>query len=871
MSSLEQQLPTTPAIVLVMIVRNESSRIMRCLSSLIDTIHGAVIIDTGSTDDTIKQVLSFFEVMDNTPLVLEQQPWKNFGHNRNEAMRRAEEFVRTSDSMRMRSSVYFLLLDADMELDGAIDPSLFTDDAYCILQKQADFTVPGLRLLRHMAPSTGRFWKCFGVTHEAWRLVNSLDETDADRAAETVAQPRTILLEGVCILDHEDGGHKTLKFVRDIDLLEDYLEFEQPNDSRAMLFLGMTYANLGMQMHAKEQEQKKQLEQIDIELRKVAPLREERLPKSDKVVREWRSPLDPRGGNRMRMEVPEAIWERARRTAEGEGDESALDSAEPIPASKLPGFVPENYARDVVHEYTEEEFIRLFGVDAARQTPELEQVKALMDGIASSQQPPATTTPSAAASVSEQEQQNADTSMVEETATATATGQQQEQEQPSDNSFSFAASIQECAACIDPSGSAESKALPNLPLFLSPLNAVNEVAESDKKAGATPEQGGQQNDDKEDKADTEDKEDKDEKKLKIFAKYLASKTSSQIFGKSLQWLTARVEYGKIEKDPNNEEVWYAKLLQGRVNLLMERAEKATMLLLEAYNMRPHRNESIVTLSKLFRERQMFEVASHFAALARKHTDTGLDTLFIENNAYLIDPWLESVLCTVGATSQVDTVRVQYMEYLLRRPVMQSHAIDTEARLANIADFANSIAPALPCHIERLPAGASNSGSNEEDFAITTVWPSITSYFDGELVSNIPTLANCYLRDWFLWPDCQRSADGSQAWLVLTKNDCVRFIDVLIFQQFHQVSAGSSSSSSSSSSSLRSKPNMCVVRRMSLPYKLPNKGTDLTTTFVVHESSGSPAALYLLRADAETHYQVVMEQLCFDDCGTTNNP
>lgn len=826
-----------PAIVLLMIVRNEEQRITRCLSSLVDTIHGAVIIDTGSTDGTMQQVTAFFEAMGSMPLLLEQHTWKNFGHNRNLAIRRAEEFVRQSEHFRRRRDVYFLLLDADMELDGTIDAALFNDDAYCILQKQRDFTVPGLRLIRCFKAVSNKHWKCFGVTHEAWQVVNSLDVSDPDPSGLLVAQPQTLLLEGVCILDHDDGGHKKQKFIRDIDLLEDYLEFDNPNDSRAMLFLGMSYANLGIEVHAIERARKKELENIELELRKVNPVIEQLTPKGDKVIREWRSPIDPRGGNRMRMEVPEVLLQKHKNEhANAEEADNSIADSTPPPASKLPGYVPTNYVNDVVREYTEEEFIQLFGIDAASKVPELDRVKELMNGITAAAQSPEAENPQECATASDPPTSDPPTLQSPE---------QSLESQP----FSIAQSIQSCANNCSMTGS-ETCLLPDLPLFLQ-QNPEKQTSSSTSEPAHPP-------------ADTTTSQPTpnpvvtEEDKLAALETFLRTKSAATIFAKSLQWLSARVEFGKIDKDPNNEEVWYAKVLQGRVLSILDRKESACMCFLEAYNMRPHRNESLIELSKMFREKQMYTVASRFASMARQHTNTGLDTLFIENDAYLIDPWLESVLTLDGASLEASTQRAQFMEYLIRRPVMQTHAINTEQRLMQIADILNSIAPDLPLQATTVTPSTTSDHDMEdkEDFAITSIWPTITSYFDGQLVSNIPTMANWYLRGWFLWPQCYRTSNGTMTWLVLTSGDCIRFADVLIFQR--PLPNRSTSA-----------PNMCVVRRVSIPYKLPNNGQDLTTEHTYDEESNS--ITLLRREDAlGQHYRVALDSLCFDDCSALSN-
>lgn len=793
----------SPAIVLVMIVRNESSNILRCLSSVMDSIHGAVIVDTGSTDDTMQLVRSFFDVMQNIPLVLEQRPWRNFGHNRNEAMRLAETLVRTHNAYRSRRDVYFLLLDADMELDGTIDPSEFRDDCYTIMQKQLQYSVPGTRLLRHFGPASGRHWKCFGVTHEAWCVVADLDIKDSETAMASIAQPQCLMLFGISILDHDDGGCKSDKFARDIELLEQYLEFENPNDTRAMLFLGMSYVNLGIRKHAEEQARKKEIELIETEMLRANPVREGSTVKGNKLIREWRSPLDPRKGNRIRLEIPQSILDKQQRE-QAVATSSTDDTSSPPLASALPGHVAPNYAEQLVREYSEEEFIQLFGVDAAKNAIELEKVVALLKS------PDSTTNESPTA--------------VSDAASPQTTGTIEQAP-----AFSFAESIQSCAQ--EQVAAQNIAALPDnpdsvLPALVQQPTVVNTSESEDKTNKASPDIG-----------------------IQSFQQKLSALSAKALLGKSIEWLLVRLENGKIEKDPNNEEVWYAKLLFGKVCLVLEHVESAMFAFMEAYNMRPHRNESLIHLSKLCREKQMLTAASRFADIARRQTNTGTDVLFLENNAYLIDPWLESLQCVVGKDNAAALKRTQYLDYLVRRPYMQANSIDPDDRLAFIANTLQSVCPDLPLTLVPKGPEQEQHQTSNTSFAVTCVWPTITLYYDGELVSNIPTMANWYLQSWFLWPDCKRTSDGTTAWLVITERDCIRFVDCIVFVQ-------------------GATPTMTAIRRVSIPYKLPNKGDELTTSYSFDEATNS---IQLFTNDTTlATYRVSLDELCFDDCSASDD-
>ena len=79
-----------PEITLVMIVRNESKVIERCLESVRPLLSGWVIVDTGSTDDTIEKIQ---RSLSDIPGELHHREWVDFGHNRNEALELARGWL----------------------------------------------------------------------------------------------------------------------------------------------------------------------------------------------------------------------------------------------------------------------------------------------------------------------------------------------------------------------------------------------------------------------------------------------------------------------------------------------------------------------------------------------------------------------------------------------------------------------------------------------------------------------------------------------------------------------------------------------------------------------------------------------------------
>jgi glycosyltransferase involved in cell wall biosynthesis len=94
-----------PSICLNMIVKNEAHVIARCLASARPLVDAWCIVDTGSSDGTQDKVR---ELMAGVPGTLHERPWKNFGHNRSEAL----ELARTE------GCDYLLFIDADEWFDA---------------------------------------------------------------------------------------------------------------------------------------------------------------------------------------------------------------------------------------------------------------------------------------------------------------------------------------------------------------------------------------------------------------------------------------------------------------------------------------------------------------------------------------------------------------------------------------------------------------------------------------------------------------------------------------------------------------------------------------------------------------------------------
>ena len=206
-------------IILILMVKNESAILERCLKSVEGVVDAFCITDTGSTDDTVDKAKTFLQ---SHPGCLIECEWKNFGHNRTISFEGAQRYVRDVLQWHLKEC-YGLLLDADMMfIPNTLRSQTLTETGYTIVQCAGNLEYPNCRLVRMDYP-----WKCIGVTHEYW-------------SGPTQAIPKE-----VCFIDdRNDGGCKSDKFERDARLLEQGLS-EDPENVRYMFYLAQTYHSLG--------------------------------------------------------------------------------------------------------------------------------------------------------------------------------------------------------------------------------------------------------------------------------------------------------------------------------------------------------------------------------------------------------------------------------------------------------------------------------------------------------------------------------------------------------------------------------------------------------------------------------------------------
>jgi len=140
-------------ICLNMIVKNESHIIGKTLNNLASNFNFSywVISDTGSTDNTVEIIETFFKTK-NIPGKIHHDEWNNFGHNRTLALNHA-----------YKKSDYVLVFDADDEIEGKLLlPEKLTHDAYSLTFGSLN----GFSYHRPLLINNHKKWQYIGVLHE---------------------------------------------------------------------------------------------------------------------------------------------------------------------------------------------------------------------------------------------------------------------------------------------------------------------------------------------------------------------------------------------------------------------------------------------------------------------------------------------------------------------------------------------------------------------------------------------------------------------------------------------------------------------------------------------------------------------------------
>ncbi|RUP03578.1 MAG: glycosyltransferase [Mycobacterium sp.] len=199
-----------------MIVRNEAAIIKETLEDIARYISAWVIVDTGSDDGT-QSVIRDHMARLGIPGELHERPWRDFGHNRSEAL-----------TLAQGHGDYIWVLDADDKVMGDLDFGQLGKDLYQLRYRQTSNVFWRPNLFRDGLPV-----RYAGVVHEDV-IVDS--DFSHDR------------LDGDYYIDSRRLGARNRnpqqKYESDRDLLLAEIE-RNPDDARSVFYLAQSYFDLG--------------------------------------------------------------------------------------------------------------------------------------------------------------------------------------------------------------------------------------------------------------------------------------------------------------------------------------------------------------------------------------------------------------------------------------------------------------------------------------------------------------------------------------------------------------------------------------------------------------------------------------------------
>lgn len=232
-------------VCLNMIVKNEEKIIERCLRSVLEFIDFFVIMDTYSTDNTVKKIRQVFDDYNrgkkkNEKIkgIIFQEEFQNFGQARNQSLKVAYDKSECD---------YILLMDADhtlqipnmSELELKIKLSKYEEvGSFYITQIDSKLSYKNTRLIRNLPSleNRGRYYYK-GYTHEVLIKFSEDGEIVEDKRI-------TLPVSDIFIQDLGDGGSKENKSSRDEKLLKKEIaeiESVDSNYSRPYFYLANTY------------------------------------------------------------------------------------------------------------------------------------------------------------------------------------------------------------------------------------------------------------------------------------------------------------------------------------------------------------------------------------------------------------------------------------------------------------------------------------------------------------------------------------------------------------------------------------------------------------------------------------------------------
>lgn len=212
-----------PPLVLVIMVKNEAHVIEKTLEPFLKNKVPVVLLDTGSTDDTVKITRDLFKKYNDKTSVVAQQPFVDFSASRNYALECAEK--------HFPNAGFFLMIDADWYVQKV--PQLAS---YCSQHCNDEVDAFGIRICYN---NSEYYVKRLLKGDKKVRFVRPIHESVQVTSSKRLPDTFYIKWE-----DSELGYEKSkARWTRDKEILLKEVK-KNPNDVLNLFYLAQTYGDL---------------------------------------------------------------------------------------------------------------------------------------------------------------------------------------------------------------------------------------------------------------------------------------------------------------------------------------------------------------------------------------------------------------------------------------------------------------------------------------------------------------------------------------------------------------------------------------------------------------------------------------------------
>ncbi len=201
---------------LCQIMKNEAHVAKRMLDSIKPIVDCLVLVDTGSTDDTIAVITKWGEE-NNIPTHIYERPFDNFENSRNYAMKMAKELC---------DYCFWLDFDEVLEIDKSFNKNNINKDLYMF-----NTYINNMKYTRNELWNTSKDFRFYGPVHE-FIVCDDKNITSG-------------LMDGLTVRVYMDGAswkseETNKKYKSHATILENYIDYTDRN-SRWIFYTAQSY------------------------------------------------------------------------------------------------------------------------------------------------------------------------------------------------------------------------------------------------------------------------------------------------------------------------------------------------------------------------------------------------------------------------------------------------------------------------------------------------------------------------------------------------------------------------------------------------------------------------------------------------------